>query len=288
MTNTSEDTTTPGSDSEHSGATPVGPPGSSFRYGGASGRRMVILQQVRQRGYVSFAELGDMLEVSDRTIRRDLNILEIEGQLEVVAGGATIGPGTFANSSFNSRSISEADTKRELAKLARTLVSPADVVGIDAGSTAALVARALVGISPLTVISHSLEVINQFADDTDTQLIALGGSYEAERRAFLGPMTRSGLQGLLANVVFLSCSGVHANAFASATQADAEIKQALLAIGARRVLVATASVFDRIAPVRTVNFSDITTLITDDRLPGDARERLEAENVEVLTARFSG
>ena len=249
---------------------------------------MVILQQVRQRGYVSFGELGDMLEVSDRTIRRDLNVLEMEGQLEVVAGGATVGPGTFANTSFNSRSISEADTKRELAKIARTLVSPSDVVGIDAGTTGALVARALVGISPLTVISHSLEVINQFADDAGTQLIALGGSYDTERRAFLGPMTRLALEGLLANVVFVSSSGVHVNAFACATQADAEIKRAMLSIAARRVLVATSSVFNRISPVRMVDFSGITTLITDDRLPDEARERLQAEDVEVLTAPYSG
>ena len=249
---------------------------------------MVILQQVRQRGYVSFGELGDLLEVSDRTIRRDLNVLEVEGQLEVVAGGATVGPGTFANTSFNTRSISEADTKRELAKMARTLVSPSDVVGIDAGTTGALVARALVGISPLTVISHSLEVINQFADDAGTQLIALGGSYDTERRAFLGPMTRLALEGLLANVVFVSSSGVHVNAFACATQADAEIKRAMLSIAARRVLVATSSVFTRISPVRMVDFSGITTLITDDRLPDEARERLEAEHVEVLTAPYSG
>lgn len=288
MTGTSEEVTAPGSSTEPGAEPSANPAGSSFRYGGASGRRMVILQQVRQRGYVSFGELGDMLEVSDRTIRRDLNILEMEGQLEVVSGGATVGPGSFANASFNSRSIREADTKRELAKVARTLVSPADVVGIDAGTTGALVARAFVGISPLTVISHSLEVINQFADDSGTQLIAIGGSYDSERRAFLGPMTRLSLQGLLANVVFLSCSGVHANAFACATQADAEIKQALLAIGARRVLVATASVFDRISPVRMVDFSGITTLITDDRLSLEARDRLEAENVEVLTAPFSG
>lgn len=258
--------------------------GSSFRYGGASGRRMVILQQVRQRGYVAFGELSELLEVSDRTIRRDLDALELDGQLEVVVGGAALAAGTYANSSFHTRSIREAETKRELAKVARTLVTPDDVVGIDAGTTASFVAGALVDIAPLTVISHSLEVINQFSGDSGAQLIAVGGSYDSDRRAFLGPMTRACLEGLLANISFLSCSGVHANGFACATQADAEIKQALLGIATRRVLVATSSVFDRIAPVRVVDFKGISTLISDNGLRDEARQRLETEGVEVIIA----
>lgn len=255
-----------------------------LRYGGASGRRAAILQRLRQSGYVSLLELSTRLDVSDRTIRRDLTDLAADGSLAIVPGGATLPAGEFARAPFSARAVREADTKRRIAEVARGLVQPGDAVGIDAGSTAAIVAAALTDVSPLTVISSSLEVINQFSDDTGASLIAVGGSFDRDRRAFLGPMTRACLEDMRLTTAFVACSGVYSAGFACTSQADAEIKRVLLDIAERRVLVATSSVFGRVAPIRMADFERIDTLITDPDITDESRRRVESAGVAVLLA----
>ena len=255
---------------------------TAFRYGGAAGRRAAILQKVRQLGYVSFGDLSTELEVSERTVRRDLIALADQGAVTIVPGGATLPTGVLMRAPFHARAVNEATTKAKLAKLARTLVSAGDAVALDAGSTISMVATELVSVSPLTVISHSLEVINQFSGDSGVSMIGVGGSLDTNRRAFFGPMTRENLESMRVTTAFLACSGVHSTGFACASQTDAEIKRTLLGIAEQKILVATSSVFSRVAPVRMSDFSEIDIVITDSGLEDHSARALESAGVRIL------
>jgi len=259
-------------------------PSGPLRYGAASDRREAVLRRVLSDGYASLSALAAELDVSERTVRRDLVDLGTAGAVALVPGGATAPPGTVARAPFAARAVTEAAAKRAIARLARTLVSPGDSVALDAGSTISFLAAELLPLSPLTVITSSLEVIGRFSSDAHASLIGVGGQFDPDRRAFVGPVTRATLEDMRATTAFVACSGVHATGIACDSQADAEVKRALLGMAGRRVLVATSSVFRRVAPVRMAEFTGIDTLVTDDGLDPEPRDRLADAGVQVLLA----
>lgn len=260
----------------------------SFRYGGASGRRTAILQRLSRGGYVSLSDLGQELGVSERTIRRDLGDLADQGAVQLVPGGAIRATDLVRGRPPATRHIPEITVKRELARAASALVSPSDSVALDAGTTAACIAEALVDIHPLTVISHSVSVIEILSEQPGISLIATGGSFDYNTRAFLGPMARENLKSLRASIAFVACSGIIGSEFACESQPDAEIKQTLVRMSRKTIVVASASVFSRMSPIVAFGFDQVDTVITDDRITAADRDSLIRAGIDVVTVPAPG
>jgi len=100
-------------------------------------RYQTILQLLTERDAVTVAELSDLLDISESTIRRDLNNLAGMGKLNKVFGGATaLHPGTgVTEKTFESRESEMSEEKTAIARYAATLVHDGDFVFIDAGTT---------------------------------------------------------------------------------------------------------------------------------------------------------
>lgn len=153
----------------------------------ATERRALIEQRVRSTGEVLFAELADEFRVSEMTIRRDVDSLEDAGVLRKVIGGAIV-VGKDAEPPFATRVSRAADEKRHIARAVVQHLRHHETVVLDSGSTVLAVAREIKGMGlELTVVTPSLLVATELADDPGTTVLVTGGQVRPSELSLVGP-----------------------------------------------------------------------------------------------------
>jgi DeoR family fructose operon transcriptional repressor len=249
-----------------------------MRYTNAPERRAHLERRITADGYLSSLIAAQELGVSEMTVRRDLRMLEEQGVVRRVAGGATL---LSRGVPFEGRDAVGAAQKRAIARLAATEAAGAETIALDAGTTvAALVPQ----LADSTVITHSAPVIEALTRTGSPRLIAAGGHYQPDTRSFAGPLTEELLRSVRCDIAFLSATAVGPDGLWSTNALDAAIKRVLAEQSTRVVLLAAADKLTASAPVRIAGLDIIDALITDSSVDRDAVTRLEAAGIEVRIA----
>jgi DeoR/GlpR family transcriptional regulator of sugar metabolism len=257
-------------------------------------RRRLLLQHVRDRGYVSFRELAETLDISESTVRRDLRSMVSDGLITATRGGVGAAPAAPAPAAAPARAgaVSRVDTedpvceqREAIAACAATLVVPGSAVLLGPGRTTTALARHLTSISHLTVVTNSITVTTALIDAPQIDVVLIGGALRRSIGAMVGPTAEQALQGLRGAQVFLSGDGVTAerglttpNVFAAATD------QAMMAAGSQAVVLADHTKLGRDTMCQTVPSSRIDVLVTDSAAAPDVVRRLRAEGIDVRLA----
>jgi len=255
----------------------------AVRYTEAPARRAELLQRLTAEGYVASATLATELGVSEMTIRRDLGQLHLEGLARRVTGGATL---PSDGQTFTERHRAGAAEKHAIAAACARLLGAAATVALDAGTTVAPLADL---IAPgTTVVTHSVPVINAATARDDLDLVVVGGTYQPDTRAFAGPATRAGLDGLLVDVAVLSATAVDASGFLCVNPFDAETKRAMATIAERVIVLVDHTKLGLRAPIRVGPLKLVDVLVTDAGASDEQLAFLEAAGVEVIVAEVDG
>ena len=228
-----------------------------------------IVSALRSGGAASVRDLAVSLQVSESTIRRDLDLLDRNGELTRTYGGAVLRPGATVTDSGDplQREMPFAanaglELKQRVADQAAALVPDESVVLLDIGTTTPLVARRLRG-RPVTVITSNLAVLDELRDDACVRLVMLGGVFRRNYRSFVGSLTQSALTQVSADLLFLSCTGVRPSGHVVDNMAvEAPIKQAMIAAADRIMLLATAAKFPGTGALRLCALSDVDSVVT--------------------------
>ncbi|GAB3255815.1 DeoR/GlpR family DNA-binding transcription regulator [Chitinimonas naiadis] len=233
-------------------------------------RHQRILAALTEHGRVEVAPLARELGVSEDTVRRDLKALTGQGFLQKTHGGAVLL--VTAQMRFPERAEVRHATKAGLGAAAAALVEPHQTLFIDAGSTTLELARAL-RVSPLRVITNSLDVANVFSEQAGVDLVLTGGQWCAAERYFAGPAAVAMVSQYRADIAFLGACAVHPKLGVTANEAtDAQVKAAMITHAASAVLLADDSKFGQITPHAVAPLAAFDRLITDrapDWLQGD-------------------
>src|SRR6266581_8936597 len=125
----------------------------------AAQRHKLIVEEVRRQGAVRVSELTELLDVSEMTVRRDLDTLAAAGLLEKVHGGGTRRGGLSADEpGFEAKSHRQLREKDAIARAAAALVEPGQSIGLTAGTTTWRLAQHLANVPDLTVVTNSIHV----------------------------------------------------------------------------------------------------------------------------------
>ncbi len=225
-------------------------------------RHMMILTYLAQKGSATVAELCDLLDISESTVRRDLSELHRQGVLNKVFGGATVIDGAYhAEDPAAIREKSYTEEKAAIAKKAAELVQENDFVYIDAGSTTAQLVDFLT-VRRATFVTNGLPAARQLAQRGYPVSIISG-----QVRATAGAITGAEAMGCLARynftVGFFGTNGVSVSkGYTQSDQIEARVKSEAMSRCAQRYMLADARKFDRILPVTFAQLSD-AILITD-------------------------
>ncbi len=153
-------------------------------------RRDRLRDLVQLRGFAALGELADTLEVSESTIRRDLEQLEQAGDAQRTHGGAfwTGKPDTMRV--FETRRDDAWPAKAAIGEAAASLIEDHDTILLDGGSTTYELARHLVG-RPLQVVTNSLPVAHLLSSSASIDLVMIGGCVRGRTAVAIGPMADS-------------------------------------------------------------------------------------------------
>ena len=250
-------------------------------------QRIVETLRTQALGVSSIRELAGRLEVSEMTIRRDLELLARENVVRLVhAGAVLVAPEVSApRYSLAEAGARMAEEKRRIGRRAAELIQPEDVVIVDSGSTTECLVNAIPDGLPLTLICFSLNVLVAAHRNKQCRIVFAGGALHENTLMFESPEGAQLIRRYRANKAFLSASGVNDRlGVTCANSYEVETKQAAIASSLERILVADSSKFGRIHPSHFAELRDFSTLVTDAGLPAESAESLRAAGVQVLIA----
>jgi DeoR/GlpR family transcriptional regulator of sugar metabolism len=249
-------------------------------------RRAQIAELVRQSGSARVADLAGRFQVSEVTIRNDLEQLEKQGQLVRDRGGAL--PLDHAREitsllAVEQRAHLQIVEKQRIARAAARLVEPGDTILMDAGTTVVEMAPHLAGIEPLTVVTNALNVALEISTKTNARVILLGGNFSRESSSTLGSLAENTLRELLVQKAFLGTQAFDLeHGFTDTTLEIAQIKRAMIKAARRTILLTDASKLNRHGFIKVAPITAVQTIVTDTGLPAEVRVELERLGIELL------
>ena len=247
-------------------------------------RRVKLRQLIREHGFVSIPELRDAMEVSESTIRRDLEALEDSGEAKRTHGGVfSTGPTTAVKQFESKKNPGQWEKKRSIAESAASLIDDHDTLLLDGGSTTYELARQLIG-RPLQIVTNSLPVANLFSSCDSVDLVLLGGALHHRTGVTLGSFANQMLQSINVQKAFLSVAGVNVRGFYNSNMLLVETERAMMQCADRTIIVADSSKFGRSSLARLCEWSDVHTLVVDDELNEKWRKQVEESSVQLILA----
>src|SRR5438105_7220779 len=253
----------------------------------AGQRQLLILEEVRRRGAVRVAELTELLEVSDMTIRRDLDVLAAAGLVDKVHGGATA-PGRLSadEPGFEAKSHRQLEEKDAIARAAAELVEPGQAIGLTAGTTTWRLAHHILDVPDLTVVTNSIQAANVLHRERRPDLtVILTGGVRTPSDALVGPVAVTTLRSLHVDVLFMGVHGMTADAgFTTPNLLEAETDQAFVASAERVVVTADHTKWGARGLSRIAALSAADMIVSDNGLGADARRAIKEHGVTLLLA----
>jgi DeoR family L-fucose operon activator len=241
-----------------------------------------IVQLVNERGSIRVSELSEICQVTEETIRRDLDRLESEGKLVRSHGGAVSVKEAQSEIPFFERETTHADLKQSIAKEAVTHIRENDRILLDASSTAWYMAKILPDV-PLTVLTNSIKVALELSQKEKIQVISTGGLLSSRSLSYVGPLAERSLDMYHVDKVFLSSKGVHMQrGISESNELQALIKRKMISIADETYLLADHSKFGLQSLTHVAAWDEIHHLITDGQTAKEDVERIREKGVQVV------
>ena len=248
-------------------------------------RHTLICDGVQAIGRVHVRDLAERLDVSEMTIRRDLEELEERGELTRVHGGAISNRSRSYEPGFAARTLKRTDAKRRIGAAAAALLRDGETLILDAGTTTVEVANALPADRRLRILALSLFVADIVADLPNVTLMIPGGVVRRHERSFIGGMTTSTFANLEFDTVILTSGGVDVDAGVTEYEFDdSETKIAALKSARRIIVVADSSKLGAVAFVRLCPIGAVDIVVTDSDAPTAIVDALRALDIDVIVA----
>jgi DeoR/GlpR family transcriptional regulator of sugar metabolism len=227
------------------------------------------------------------VQVSESTIRRDLDYWDQHGVLKRTHGGAMYLGDSAALPALEERSASQLEEKRAIARAATAYIRDGDTILLDGGTTTLEVARQLVGRS-LQIVTNSLPIANLFASSRETDLVLLGGYVYPKTGVALGPFTVRMMEDIHVHQTILSVGGITARGLFNSNLLLVETERRMMRCADEVVVVADHTKMDRQALAFLCELSAIDTLIMDRGLTAEQRARIEQAAVRLIVAGEDG
>ncbi len=243
-------------------------------------RHKALRDLLREHGQMTVKQLSTRLEVSEATIRRDLQELSGASGLERMHGGAALI--TDQEPPVIARRRENAAAKLALARRAVEEIYDGATIFIGSGSTMARLAECITDSSELTVVTNAQNVALTLAASPGISIIMTGGALRKRELSLIGPLAEDTLRQVPFEVAFVSAQGVSAGSGITNTFApEAITDRVVVEVAPRLVLVAEAYKIGRVAPIQIGPASAADLLITDAG-PDDAElARLVGAGVSV-------
>jgi len=247
-------------------------------------RRRKILELLREKGRISVSALSNCLNVTQVTIRNDLNCLEREGRLIRTQGGASLLPEVLPQEREGNAVVNEAQ-KRDIGAAVAALIRDGDTLFINSGTTSECIADALRVRKNLNIVTNSLKVASTLGLVPTFRVLLVGGEINAQYGFTHGGDAQEQLSKYQADWAVLSIDGISAKGGVTTHHAEEAIIDRMMAGAAKRCLVAAdSSKLGRAGFSRVCECGVKLMLVTNQDADTDATTLLRESGIQILYA----
>jgi DeoR/GlpR family transcriptional regulator of sugar metabolism len=249
-------------------------------------RRQKLRDLISTHGFASLQDLARKIDVSESTIRRDLEHLHQMGYLRRTHGGAVWNQDGAPLPPLEERTGRQLEEKRWIGELASSLIQNGDTVLLDGGTTTLEVAREILGTGKrVQVVTNSLPIAQMFAANPGSDLVVLGGYVYPRTGVALGSSTMRMLEDLHAHVAILSAGGITKEGLFNSNLLLVETERAMMRRAERVIVVADHTKLGRRALTWLCALDDIDDLVVDDHVTTETRDWLEKAGIRLHVAK---
>ncbi len=253
-------------------------------------RHTEIIDILTRQGFAGVTELGEKLFASQPTIRRDLAYLEKQGYIVRNHGGAVLANGKV-NTPIPFRRGTRAKEKKNICRLAATLIKPEKLLFIDASTTAFFLSEYIDKSSNVTVVTNGLPLCSALGE-AGVRTFSTGGRVFHESEALIGSVAERTVTEYNADMMFFSASSFDYDGLISDyCEEENDLRRIMRRHSKTAVFMCDSGKFGTRSAFSFFNLSEIDYLITDRALDADTLRALslteEAEDAGAVLYRHT-
>lgn len=248
-----------------------------------SDRHSQILDLVGQYKKIEVNRLSKMLSVSQVTIRKDLDTLAEKGLIDREHGYALC----RRSDDINKKLAIHYKDKIKIAKAAAAIVDDGETIMIECGSTCTLLAEQVATAKKdVTIITNSAFIASYIRDKGNVRIILLGGEYQKDTQSMVGPLLKKFASEFFVDKLFIGTDGfIPKFGFTCGEMMRMEAERNMAESARQIIMLTDSSKFQKQGVVLQFKFSEINTIITDDKISDEVKKLLEKNHLKIVEAR---
>ncbi|HAR70203.1 MAG TPA: DeoR/GlpR transcriptional regulator [Eubacterium sp.] len=246
-------------------------------------RRNAILAKLKEDRKVVVSDLSELYNVTEETIRRDLEKLEAEGLAKKTYGGAVINESLNVELPYIVRKKSNVAGKQVIGELLAKMISDGDHIILDASSTALFVAKSIKNKKNLTVITNSIEIMIELSDRKGWKILSTGGLMKDGALSLVGYQAIRMINSFNVDKAAFSVKGIDIrHGMTDSNESEAQVKMAFIQAAKKKILAVDSSKFNKISFTKVGEIKEVDMVITDRKPSDEWLSKFEAEGIDVI------
>lgn len=245
-------------------------------------RRRKVVELITDRGSHTVDELADRFQVSDATIRRDLQELDSQGLIERTHGGALPAVSRGDEEAYEQKQVTNLEMKQAIGERASEEIRDGMAVCFDAGTTTMQVATQLEDNESVIGVTTSPPLAMELIGVVGCVKLP-GGTVREQTKALVGPSAQSFVRKMNFDLLFVATNAISTDAgLTTPNEEEARMKRLMITQADRVVLVADGSKLGKQSFVKFASFEDIDAFVTDGEVSAEAQAEFERAEVQVI------
>jgi len=248
-------------------------------------RHQVIINRVKEKGIVSVSDLSDLFQVSENTIRRDLQKLEKNEVIKRTHGGAILKRFNNLDIPFTTREDEYRKEKQAIGYKASQIINSGDNIILDAGTTTAQIAKNIKDKRDLTVITNAVNIALELSNCREIVTILTGGIIREITNCLVGFQAEEFLRKTYVDKTFLAAGGVSIEeGLTNPNPFEVGVKKAMIEAAKEVILVVAHNKFGNVALTPIAPIKAVHRIITDNGVSSKYLEIFQQKGIEVILA----
>ncbi len=245
-------------------------------------RKSQILEFLQKYKTVTVAELSKKYNVTEETIRRDLEKLEQEGLAQKTYGGAILSQALKSDLPFKIREQFMREEKLTIAKKIFNIVNDGENIILDSSSTSFVIAKLLKQKKKLTIITNSVEILLEMSSSKNITILSTGGLLRDSYLSLVGKTAENMLRQFNADKAIISCKGLDKiKGVTDSNETEVHVKQVMIDCCKKAILAVDSSKFKQVYFSKIASISDFDTIVSE-KYDEDFLEYFKQNNINIL------
>ena len=236
-------------------------------------RHRSIINLLQEKGIIKVSDITNIINVTEMTVRRDLQELENKGVLKRIHGGAQLNNSAILTElSHNEKQNINIEAKKDIARKISNLIKNGDLIFLGIGTTIELVYE-FINVDYLKIVTNSIHVFNKFINNPKYEIILIGGSYRNRTGAFVGSIANDMLSKMKINKAFIGVNGIYDNDISNYNEDEGTIQSIVLNNSSDKYIIADSSKLNKHDFYQFYKLENVTAVITDNKISAENLHR---------------